>query len=105
MGWWDTRRQLCNRLCANATQSVRRLAQQTGLSTSRVPRLPQALARRNRPPASGFWDTAAGRQWLPRLVVATLSPGGLTRGVGRDTMRAVVSRVPLETPRGCAPAA
>ena len=33
-----------------------------------------------------MWETEAGRQWLTRLVVATLYTFGLKRGVGVDTM-------------------
>jgi hypothetical protein len=105
MGFWDKSRQIFNGLCDNAPQSVRRLALQTGLSTSSVHRLTQAIERRNRPPESWFWETVEGRQWLTRLVVATLYPFGLTRGVGVDTMSAFFARLPLETQGGCAPSA
>jgi hypothetical protein len=63
------------------------------------------MGRRNSPPESWFWDTADGRQWLTRLVVATLSTFGLKRGVGLDTMSEFFSRVHLETQMGCAPSA
>jgi DNA-binding IclR family transcriptional regulator len=62
MGFWDKSRQICNCLCANATQSVRRIAQQTGLSKSSVHRLTQAMERRNNSPESWLWETADGRQ-------------------------------------------
>jgi len=62
---------------------VRQLAQQTGLSTSRGHRLQQAMDRRHGHPESWFWDTAEGRSWFTRLVVATLALFGLTRGGGR----------------------
>jgi len=48
------------------------MARQTGLSTSRVPRLQHALERRKSQPESWWWETEGGRQWLTRLVVATL---------------------------------
>jgi hypothetical protein len=44
------------------------------------------MERRNRHPESWFWETADGRQWLTRLVVATLYTFGLKRGVGLDTL-------------------
>jgi len=72
MGFWDKNLRIFTCLCANATQSVRRIAQQTGLSKSSVHRLTQARERRDSHPKSGSWETAAGRQWLTRLVVATL---------------------------------
>lgn len=86
-------------------QSVRRLAQQTGLSKSSVHRLQQAMARRGGHPASWFWETEAGRQWFTRLVVATLSTFGLTRGVGMETMQAFFVRLHLATQVGWSPSA
>jgi hypothetical protein len=105
MGFWDKSRQIFNCLCDNATQSVRRLARQTGLSKSSVHRLTQAIERRNRHPESWFWETEEGRQWLTRLVVATLYTFGLKRGVGVDTMSEFFARLHLETQVGCAPSA
>jgi len=81
------------------------MAQPTGLATSRVPRLTQALERPHSPLDAWCWATADGRQGLTRLVVATRAPCGLTRGVGMDTRRAFVAQRPLETPRGGAPSA
>src|SRR5438132_4984382 len=92
-------------LCDNATQSVRQLAQQTGLSKSSVHRLQQAMERRNNHPESWFWETEEGRQWLRRLVVATLYIFGLKRGVGLDTMSEFFARLHLETQAGCSPSA
>jgi Family of unknown function (DUF6399)/IclR helix-turn-helix domain len=105
MEFWDKSRQIFNCLCANATQSIRRMAQQTGLSKSSVHRLTQAMERRNSHPESWFWETAEGRQWLTRLVVATLYTFGLQRGVGLDTMSAFFAHLHLETQVGCSPSA
>jgi hypothetical protein len=105
MGFWDKSRQIFNCLCDNATQSVRRLARQTGLSKSSVHRLTQAIERRNRHPESWCWETEEGRQWLTRLVVATLYTFGLKRGVGVDTMSEFFARLHLETQVGCSPSA
>ena len=81
------------------------MAQQTGLSTSRGPRLQQAMAHRGVPPASWLWETEAGRRWLTRLIVATLSTFGLTRGVGMETMSEFCTRLRLERPGEGAPSA
>jgi Family of unknown function (DUF6399)/IclR helix-turn-helix domain len=105
MGFWDKSLQIFNCLCANATQSIRRMAQQTGLSKSSVHRLTQAMERRNSHPESWLWETPDGRQWLTRLVVATLYTFGLKRGVGLDTMSEFFSRLHLETQLGCSPSA
>ena len=105
MGFWDKSLRIFKCLCDNATQSVRRLAQQTGFSKSSVHRLQQAMERRNGHPESWFWETEDGRCWLTRLVVATLYTFGLKRGVGLDTMSEFFARLHLETQVGCSPSA
>ena len=97
--------QIFKSLCDNTTQSVRQLAQQTGLSKSSVHRLQQAMERRNSHPESWLWETEEGRQWLRRLVVATLYSFGLKRGVGLDTMSEFFARLHLQTQAGCSPSA
>jgi hypothetical protein len=105
MGFWDKSLQICKCLCAHGKQSVRRLAQKTGLSKSSVHRLQQAMARRGGHPESWLWETEEGRQWLTRLVVATLYTFGLKRGVGMDTMHEFFARLHLATQVGCSPSA
>jgi len=68
MGFWGISRQIFSCLCDNASQGVRRLALQTGLSKSSVHRLTQAIERRNSHPESWLWETEEGRQWLPRAI-------------------------------------
>ena len=105
MGFWDKSLQIFKCLCDHGTQSVRRLAQKTGLSKSSVHRLQRAMERRDGHPESWFWETEAGRQWLTRLVVATLYTFGLKRGVGMDTMQEFFARLHLATQMGCSPSA
>ena len=81
------------------------MAQQTGLSKSRVHRLTQAMMRRGVHPESWLWETAEGRPWLTRLMVATLYTFGRKRGVGVDTMSEFCTRLHLETQGGCSPSA
>ena len=105
MEFWAKSLRIFNGLCDHGTQSVRRMAQKTGFSQSRVHRLQQARARRGRHPESWVWETEAGRLWFTRLVGATLSPWSLTRGVGLETIREFFARLRLETQVGCAPSA
>jgi hypothetical protein len=81
------------------------MAHQTGLSKSSVHRLQHAMERRNSHPESWLWETEEGRQWLTRLVVATLYTFGLKRGVGLDTMSEFFTRLHLATQVGCSPSA
>src|SRR3954463_2092444 len=105
MGFWDKSLLVFKYLCDYGSQGVRRIAQQTGLSKSSVHRLQHAMERRNSHPESWLWETAEGRQWLTRLVVATLYTFGLKRGVGLDTMSEFFARLHLETQVGCSPSA
>jgi DNA-binding IclR family transcriptional regulator len=72
MEFWDKCLLIFKCLCDHGRQSVRRMAQQTGLSKSSVHRLQHAMERRNSHPESWLWETEDGRQWLTRLVAATL---------------------------------
>ena len=65
----------------------------------------QAMARRDRHPESWLWETAEGRNWLIRLVVATLFMFGLKRGVGAETISEFFGRLHLEAHVGCSPSA
>jgi hypothetical protein len=105
MGFWDKSLRIFKCLCAHGTQSVRHIAHKTGLSKSSVHRLQQAMERRDRHPESWWWETEEGRQWLARLVVATLSLCGLKRGVGMATLSEFFARLRLETQVGCSPSA
>ena len=105
MGFWDKSLHIFNCLCDHGTQSVRRLAHQTGFSKSSVHRLQQAMERRGRHPESWLWETEEGRRWLSRLVGATLYTFGLQRGVGVETLSAFFARLRLETQVGCSPGA
>ena len=105
MGLWAKSLHIFNCLYPSGTQSVRQLAQQTGFSQSSVHRLKQAMVQRGRHPESWLWETEDGRQWLTRLVVATLYLFGCKRGVGVETLREFFARLRRETQGGCAPSA
>jgi hypothetical protein len=105
MKFWDKSLLIFKCFCDHGKQSVRRIAQQTGLSKSSVHRLRQAMAHRDSQPESKLWETEEGRRWFTRLVVATLSIFGLKRGVGMDTISEFFARLHLERHRGCSPSA
>jgi hypothetical protein len=105
MKFWDKSLRIFKCLCESGQQSVRRIAQQTGLSKSSVHRLTQAMERRGGCPEAWLWETEEGRQWVRRLVVATLYIFGLKRGVGVDTISAFFTHLRLGTQVGCSPSA
>jgi hypothetical protein len=105
MGLWTKSVLIFDSIREHGQQSIRRLAEQTGLSKSSVHRHLQAINRRDRYPESSFWETEAGRHWLIRLVVATLFVFGLKRGVGAETISEFFGRLHLEAHVGCSPSA
>ena len=105
MGLWAKSVVIFNAIRKHGKQSIRSLAERTGLSTSSVHRHLQARDRRDRSPESSLWETAAGRVWLIRLVVAPLLVFGLKRGVGAETLSEFFSRLRLEAYVGCSPSA
>jgi uncharacterized protein DUF6399/IclR-like helix-turn-helix domain-containing protein len=105
MGFWDRSLRIFKYLCDYGQQSVRQIAHQTGLSKSSVHRLQQAMERRDVHAESWLWETEVGRQWLTRLMVATLYTFGLKRGVGVETMSEFFARLRLERQVGCSPSA
>src|SRR5438128_9879411 len=105
MGFWAKSLRIFNAFCDNAKQSIRQVADRTGLSKSSVHRLKQAMGHRDTHPESWWWETEDGRCWLIRLVVATLYTFGLTRGVGAETISEFFGRLRLETHVGCSPSA
>ena len=103
MGLWTKSVLIFNSIREHGQQSVRRLAERTGLSKSSVHRHLQAINRRDRYQESSLWETEAGRNWLIRLVVATLFVFGLKRGVGAETLSEFFSRLHLEAHVECSP--
>ena len=105
MGLWAKSVAIFNAIRPHGKQSIRSLADRTGLSKSSVHRHLQAMAYRDRSPESSLWETEAGRTWLIRLVVATLVVFGLKRGVGAETRSEFFGRLRLDAHVGCSPSA
>jgi hypothetical protein len=105
MGLWAKSVLICNTIRTYGQQSVRCLAERTGLSKSSVHRHLQALKRRDSSPEASLWETEAGRNWLIRLVVATLFVFGFKRGVGIETISEFFGCLRLEAQVGCSPSA
>src|SRR5262245_9574786 len=105
MGWWAKSPGIFNAIRAYGHQSLRRLADRTGLSKSSVHRHLQAMDRRDHSPESSLWETPAGRAWRIRLVVAMLLVVGFKRGGGAETRSEFFSRRRVEGHGGCSPSA
>ena len=105
MGLWAKSVVIFKAIREHGKQSIRSLADRTGLSKSSVHRHLQAIDRRDRYPESSLWETEPGRAWLIRLMVATLFEFGLKRGVGAETLSEFFGRLRLEGNVGCSPSA
>jgi hypothetical protein len=105
MGLWTKSVRIFKSLCENTKQSIRQRAQHTGISKSSVPRLKQAIERRDHSPESWLWETEDGRRWLTRLLAATLYPFGLKRGGGLETISEFFPHLRLTAQVGCSPSA
>ncbi len=78
-------------------QSIRKLAQATGLPKSSVDRPCKGLRKRVRQvPEAELWEPERGAQWLRALVVAVLLVFGLQGGMGVERMSEFFHRVRLE---------
>ncbi len=78
-------------------QTLKALAEATGLSQSSVYRHRQAIERRNQYPESSFWETEAGYQWLVRLVFGLIYYFGIKQGVGAESLSAFIRAIHLDT--------
>jgi hypothetical protein len=105
MGLWAESIVIFNSLREHGKQSIRSLADRTGLSKSSVHSHLQAMDHRDRSPESSFWETKAGRTRLIRLVVAPLFVFGLKRSVGAETLSEFFGRLHLDSHVGCPPSA
>ena len=82
---------------ANVRQTLRQIAVTTGISKSSVHRHRQAIARRNQYPESSFWESAAGSQWLSRLVFGIVYYFGIKQGVGAESLSEFICAMHLDT--------
>src|SRR5262249_2667911 len=105
MGLWAKSVVIFNSIRDHGKQSIRNLADRTGLSKRSVHRCLQPINRRDNYPESSFRETEAGRTRFIRLVVATLFVFGLNGGVGAATLSEFFGRLRLEGHVGCSPSA
>ena len=81
----------------NVEQTLRMIATTSGLSKSSVHRHQAAIKRRNQYSESSFWETAAGAQWLVRLVFGLVYYFGIKQGVGAESLSEFICAVHLDT--------
>lgn len=92
-------------LCKAGPQSIRKLAQATGIPKSSVERHCKALQNRGQVPEAVFWEQVAGYHWLRLLVVAVVFVFGIKSGVGAERLSEFFQRVRLARYVGSSPTA
>jgi len=81
----------------NEEQTLRGIAATTNISKSSVHRHRQAIGCRNQHTESRYWETAAGNQWLARLVFGLVYYFGIKQGVGAESLSEFIQAVHLDT--------
>ena len=105
MSYWQKIQSIASKAQEIGTESVRKLSAATGYSKSSIHRHLQAQKRRNRYPESQLWESAAGQQWLSRLVVASLLDLGIKRGVGAESLSSFFAHLRIDSHVGISPSA
>jgi hypothetical protein len=98
--------QICTVLRERGPQSIRKLAQATGLPKSSVDRHCKGLRERARQvPEAELWEPEQGARWLRVLVLAVLLVFGLKGGMGAERMAEFFHRIRLERYLAVSPSA
>lgn len=98
-------RQVWGHITEFGRQSLRKIAQATGLSKDRVARSLEAVSNRDKYPESHLWETAEGQAWLHRMVDATIYEFGLKGNQGADRVSEFLKRLRVNSHVGVSPTA
>ena len=103
--YWKKARQIGEAVKELGTESVRQVAQATGISKSATHRHMKAAAKRNQHLESTLWELPEAQLWLIRLVSATILHFGIQRGVGAETISQFFKDLRIGTHVGVSPTA
>lgn len=93
------------RIAKYGKQSLRKIAQATGLSKGSVGRSIEALSKRDEYPESHLWETEEGQEWLRRMVIAMLYEFGMKGNQGAERMSEFLKRIRVDRHVGVSPTA
>lgn len=105
MSYWQRSRKIIQAIVENGKQSVYKLSEQTGIPKSSIYRHLKGLLKRTRCPESEFWETALGRQFLSRLVIAVLYDFCIKGGIGAERASDFFKRMGIDSHVGVSPTA
>jgi DNA-binding transcriptional regulator GbsR (MarR family) len=86
-------------------QSLRKIAQATGLSKDSVARSLKAMSGRNKYPETYFWETEEGQAWLRIMVLAVLYVFGIKGNQGAERMSEFFKHIRVDSHVGSSPSA
>lgn len=81
-------------------QSLRKIAEATGLGKDSVHRAYKALKKRNQHPESEFWETEAGQAWLRRLILSTIYEFGIKSHHGAEKLSTFFKQLRIDQHKG-----
>ena len=105
MNYWQRSRKIIESIIEKGKQSVYKLSEQTGIPKSSVYRHLKGILKRKRCPESEFWETALGRQFLSRLVIAVLYDFCIKGGIGAERASDFFKRIGIDSHVGVSPTA
>lgn len=105
MNYWKRSRKIVQSIVEKGKQSVYKLSEQTGIPKSSVYRHLKGILKRKRCPESEFWETALGRQFLSRLMIAVLYDFCIKGGIGAERASDFFKRMGIDSHVGVSPTA
>lgn len=81
-------------------QSVRQVSRQTGVPKSTVHYHLQREDQRRQFPASEFWETEAGQNFLKRLITSAIYTFGIKGGLGAGRIEEFMKHLQIQTHAG-----
>ncbi|MEL6456151.1 MAG: DUF6399 domain-containing protein [Cyanobacteria bacterium J06623_5] len=93
----ERRQEIADCIQTRSTQTLSAIASATGISRSSVHRHRQAIARSDQYPESSFWESAAGHQWLTRLVFGVVYHFGIKQGLGAESLSSFLQSLHVDT--------
>jgi len=105
INYWQRSREIFQSMVEKGKQSAYKLSELTGIPKSSVYRHLKGILKRKQCPESEFWETALGRQFLNRLVIAVLYDFCIKGGIGAERASDFFKKIGIDYHVGVSPTA
>ena len=105
INYWQRSREIFQSMVEKGKQSAYKLSELTGIPKSSVYRHLKGILKRKQCPESEFWETALGRQFLNRLVIAILYDFCIKGGIGAERASGFFKKIGIDYHVGVSPTA